>query len=141
MDLERVISIAKRFRSCESMTEVRELVWELNKALAPKFEVLELVSPRPGSVRAVWAKPGEALQRDQTLIVLEPGATSDQLVVPKGCTVDRVLVTPGQDVKAGQLLAVLKSPWDGQLAPDEPGAPKGTDEPPPRPPATTFESF
>ena len=141
MDVDRVIAIAKRFRSCESMGEVRELVFELNKALAPKFELLELTSPRPGRVKAVWSKPGEVLQRGQALIVLEPGAVSDQIVVPKDGTVDRVLVSPGDEVKAEQLLAKLKSPWDGDIAPDAPDAPKGTDEPPPRAASTTYENF
>lgn len=123
------------------MNEVRELVFELNKALAPRFELVEPLSPRAGVVKAVWAQPGEVLQAGQTLVVLEPGAASDQLVVPRSCTVDRVMVAPGQEVKANQLLAILKAPWSGEIDPDSAHAPKGTDEPPPRPGTVTFESF
>ncbi len=74
-------------------------------------------SPMPAQVRAVQVAEGDAVEKGQTLLLLEAMKMEIRVKAPSAGRVSRLLVTPGQPVEKEQLLAELKNP-DG----DEPVA-------------------
>lgn len=139
--LERAVAIARRFRNAESSGDIREIMVDFNRALAPAYEIVELKSPRDGVIKEFWLQPGESAEQGHAVLVLEPGASADHVTLSRGAILDHWLVREGQTVCAGDLVAVFKGGWNGDNDPDDPDAPPGTDEPPPSRPADSFESF
>ena len=61
-----------------------------------------------GKIVAVHVKPGDAVEKGQTLVVLEAMKMEFQLAAPMAGTVEAVSVGPGIQVKGRQLLVQLK---------------------------------
>jgi geranyl-CoA carboxylase alpha subunit len=57
-----------------------------------------------GKIVAVHVKPGDTVEKNQTLVVLEAMKMEFQLITPVGGTVESVSVEPGAQVKGRQLL-------------------------------------
>lgn len=64
----------------------------------------ELHAPMPGTILSVAVKPGEAVTRGQTLMVLEAMKMKNPLRAPRDAVVAELLVQPGQTVGYGHAL-------------------------------------
>lgn len=67
-----------------------------------------LLAPMPGTVVAVRVKDGEAINRGDSLLVLEAMKMQHQLTAPTSGIVSDLSVTIGQQVEAGSVLAVIE---------------------------------
>jgi len=65
-------------------------------------------APMPGKVIAVRVVPGQAVEANQPLVVLEAMKMEHTLEAPAAGTVAEVLVAPGDVVQGGQDLVILK---------------------------------
>ena len=68
----------------------------------------ELVAPMPGRVRRVHAAAGQAVERGAVLLALEAMKMEHTIRAPRDGVVERVLVTEGALVDAGQELVELR---------------------------------
>jgi len=64
-------------------------------------------APMPGKILAVRVKPGQAVRRGETLVILEAMKMEHEVVAPHDGTVREVLVETGQQVDAEAVLVVL----------------------------------
>ncbi|SHI06372.1 pyruvate carboxylase [Sporobacter termitidis DSM 10068] len=62
----------------------------------------------PGMVSKITVKPGDRVEENQVLAVIEAMKMETSVVARMAGTVDKVLVEAGSAVKAGELLAVIK---------------------------------
>lgn len=69
-----------------------------------KANAKECRSPVTGMVINVRVEPGQAVQANDVLIVLESMKMEMQITTPQAAQVKRVLVVPGSSVKVNQLL-------------------------------------
>ncbi len=67
----------------------------------------DLTAQMPGQVVAVLAETGEAVQRGQTLVVLEAMKMEIRVSAPADGVVTRLLVRPGDVVERGQRLVEI----------------------------------
>jgi propionyl-CoA carboxylase alpha chain len=74
-----------------------------------------LLAPMPGTVIAVHAESGSAVEGGQPLIVLEAMKMQHTITAPGAGVVD-VAVQVGQQVSAGDVLAVVTSSEEGAEA-------------------------
>ena len=63
-----------------------------------------VAAPMPGRVVAVPVSPGDAVERGQTVLVLEAMKMESAIAAPHAGTVSEVLVAPGQAVQQRQPL-------------------------------------
>jgi len=61
-------------------------------------------SPLPGKVLKVFAAPGKAFKRGDTLLVIEAMKMENEILAPRDCVVDEVHVEASQSVKTGEPL-------------------------------------
>jgi 3-methylcrotonyl-CoA carboxylase alpha subunit len=66
-----------------------------------------LVAPMPGRVVAVHVRPGDRVEPDAPLVVLEAMKMENEFRAATGGVVAEVGVSPGQAVNAGDLLVVV----------------------------------
>ena len=66
-----------------------------------------ILAPMPGKVVRVLGKPGDAVARRQPVVVIEAMKMENELRALRDGTVAEVLVSEGQSVEAGTLLAVI----------------------------------
>ncbi len=64
-------------------------------------------SPLPGKVLKVVATPGRPYKKGDTLVVIEAMKMENEIVAPRDCTVEEVLVEANQTVKTGDVLLKL----------------------------------
>ena len=64
-------------------------------------------SPLPGKVLKVVATPGGVYKKGDTLIVIEAMKMENEILAPRDCTVEEVLVEANQTVKTGDVLLKL----------------------------------
>ncbi|MCL2019440.1 MAG: pyruvate carboxylase [Oscillospiraceae bacterium] len=62
----------------------------------------------PGAVSKLYVKQGDKVEKNQPLLVIEAMKMETSIVATIDGVIDEILVRPGQLVKAGELLAVLK---------------------------------
>ena len=62
----------------------------------------------PGMVSKVSVKPGDAVEENQVVAVIEAMKMETSVVARKAGTVDQVLIQEGSSVKAGELLMTIK---------------------------------
>ena len=62
----------------------------------------------PGMISRVDVAPGDEVEANQTLAVVEAMKMETSIVAPKGGVIDQVLIKKGDNVKAGELLITLK---------------------------------
>ena len=68
-----------------------------------------LLAPMPGQVRAVNVSVGEAVEKGQTLLVLEAMKMEIRIQAPMGGVVGRLVVSEGQTVERDELLVEVDS--------------------------------
>src|SRR5687768_2742524 len=73
-------------------------------------------------------KPGETVQRDEPVVVLESEKASMELPAPASGTIGKVLKKQGETAKVGEVIAYLES--NGEASRPEPAATKATASPP-----------
>ena len=61
----------------------------------------------PGMISRVDVKPGDEVDENQVLAVIEAMKMETSIVAPKGGVIDQVLIKKGDNVKAGELLITL----------------------------------
>ncbi|MEM1208711.1 MAG: biotin/lipoyl-containing protein [Planctomycetota bacterium] len=64
----------------------------------------DVASPIAGNVLSVKVKPGDAVEMNDTLLVLEAMKMESNVASPRAGTVSEVLVSQGDAVTAGQVL-------------------------------------
>lgn len=69
---------------------------------------VEVVSPMPGKVFKLVAKPGEQVAEGQVVMILEAMKMENEIVAPQAGTVDAILVKEGDLVETDTVLATLK---------------------------------
>lgn len=74
------------------------------RAAAPEGE---LTAPMPGQVLKVFVGAGDAVQKNQTLIVLEAMKMQYEITAPRDGVVQRVHATEGEQVRGGIVLVSL----------------------------------
>jgi pyruvate carboxylase len=62
----------------------------------------------PGMVSKVSVKPGDSVEENQVIAIVEAMKMETSVVARLSGTVDKLLISPGQTVKAGELLAVIR---------------------------------
>ena len=62
----------------------------------------------PGMVSKVSVKPGDAVEENDVVAVIEAMKMETSVVARKAGTVDQVLIQEGSSVKAGELLMTIK---------------------------------
>ena len=62
----------------------------------------------PGMISRVDVQPGDEVDENQVLAVVEAMKMETSIVAPKGGVIDQVLIKKGDNVKAGELLITLK---------------------------------
>lgn len=61
-------------------------------------------SPLPGKVLKVFAAPGKAFRRGDTLMIIEAMKMENEILAPRDCVVAEVFVAVNQSVKTGEPL-------------------------------------
>jgi propionyl-CoA carboxylase alpha chain len=79
---------------------------------ADRVAVGSLLAPMPGSVVAVHAQVGDAVEEGQPLLVLEAMKMQHTITAPHAGTVTELDVAVGDQVNGGTVLAVVDSPAD-----------------------------
>ncbi len=80
------------------------------RAQADPANPLHVAAPMPGGVVAVSVKPGQHVQAGSPLVWLEAMKMETHILADRDGEVEQVLVNPGDQVLAKDLLVVLKSP-------------------------------
>jgi biotin carboxyl carrier protein len=78
------------------------------RAAAGAAEVVTVAAPMPGRVVAVPVEPGAAVERGQTVVVLEAMKMESAITAPHPGTVTGVLVAPGETVQQRQPLVRIE---------------------------------
>jgi len=73
------------------------------KPFAPKDPRL-MTAFIPGVIREVCVRPGDAVERGQSLLILEAMKMQNDLAAPRAAIVRAVHATPGDTVFKGQIL-------------------------------------
>ena len=68
----------------------------------------QIGAPIPGMISRVDVQPGDEVEENQVLAVVEAMKMETSIVAPKGGVIDQVLIKKGDNVKAGELLITLK---------------------------------
>ena len=66
-----------------------------------------VTAPMPGNILKVNVTPGQAVKEGDVLVVLEAMKMENEILAPKACTVQQVLVSKGSTVDTGATLVVL----------------------------------
>ena len=67
----------------------------------------ELLAPMPGKIVRVLAAEGAKLEAGQGVLVIEAMKMQNELRSPKSGTLEKLLITEGQAVNSGDVLAVV----------------------------------
>ncbi|MDI9472809.1 MAG: biotin/lipoyl-binding protein [Bacillota bacterium] len=65
-------------------------------------------SPMPGKIISVAVKEGEAVEKDQLLLILEAMKMENEIRSPSGGVVGEILVSAGDHVESGEALINLR---------------------------------
>jgi len=71
---------------------------------------LDIPAPMPGSILQVLVAPGDRVNRDQELFIIESMKMEIPLESPAAGTVRAVLVDSGQRIDEGQVLVRIETP-------------------------------
>ena len=69
---------------------------------------MEIKARIPGTIVAINVKPGDTVEENQVLAVIEAMKMETSVVGRMAGTVDQVLIKEGGSVKAGELLITIK---------------------------------
>jgi biotin carboxyl carrier protein len=67
----------------------------------------QVIAPMPGKVVRVLAAAGDVVEAREGLVVIEAMKMQNEVRSPKSGTVERMLVTEGQAVNSGDVLAIV----------------------------------
>jgi biotin carboxyl carrier protein len=67
----------------------------------------QVTAPMPGKIVRLLVQPGDAVEVKQGLLVVEAMKMQNEIRSPKTGTVERLMVTEGQTVNAGEILAII----------------------------------
>jgi len=76
--------------------------------LADESDDRQIGASIPGMISRVDVEPGDEVDENQVLAVVEAMKMETSIVAPKGGVIDQVLIKKGDNVKAGELLITLK---------------------------------
>ena len=76
--------------------------------LADPNDPNQIGSSIPGMVRKVNVKPGDTVEENQVLAIIEAMKMETSITAPKAGKITEVRVDPGQSVKAKELLFVIE---------------------------------
>ena len=76
--------------------------------MADPSDKSQVGSSIPGAVSKVNVKPGDTVEENQVIAIIEAMKMETSVVAKMKGTVDEVLIAPGQTVKAGELLVTIK---------------------------------
>jgi biotin carboxyl carrier protein len=93
----------------EFATSVRDpRQWRRHRGAAAEAEGRQQVlAPMPGKIIRVLVKAGDSIEMKQGLMVVEAMKMQNEIRSPKSGTVERLMVTEGQAVNTGQVLAII----------------------------------
>jgi len=82
--------------------------WRRNRSGAAEAEGRQQVlAPMPGKIVRVLVGAGDAVEAKQGLLVVEAMKMQNEIRSPKSGIVERLMVTEGQTVNAGEVLAII----------------------------------
>ena len=82
--------------------------WNRNRGAALEADGRQqLLAPMPGKVIRVLAKAGDAVEAGQGLLVVEAMKMQNEIRSPKTGVIERIVVSEGQTVNAGEVLGVI----------------------------------
>jgi biotin carboxyl carrier protein len=82
--------------------------WRRHRGAAAEAEGRQQVlAPMPGKIVRVLVKAGDSIEMKQGLVVVEAMKMQNEIRSPKSGTVERLLVTEGQAVNTGEVLAII----------------------------------
>jgi biotin carboxyl carrier protein len=82
--------------------------WKGHRAAGAEAEGRQQVTaPMPGKIVRVLAKTGDAVEVGQGLLVVEAMKMQNEIRSPKAGTLERITVTEGQTVNAGEIVAIV----------------------------------
>ncbi|HYT06260.1 MAG TPA: biotin/lipoyl-containing protein [Rugosimonospora sp.] len=67
----------------------------------------QVIAPMPGKVIRILVSPGEAVEADQGLVVVEAMKMQNEIRSPKAGTIERIFIREGQAVAAGEALVTI----------------------------------
>ncbi len=67
----------------------------------------KLSAPMPGTVLRIVCKDGETVKKGDTILVLEAMKMENDIQSPADCKIEKITVSEGQSVDAGDLLVQL----------------------------------
>lgn len=88
--------------------ELSEAVAGTSAAPREKSGPARLKAPMPGKIVRVLARPGDALEAGQGLVVMEAMKMENELKSPRAGKLSELKVNEGQTVESGQLIAVVE---------------------------------
>jgi biotin carboxyl carrier protein len=82
--------------------------WRRRRGAAAEAEGRQQVlAPMPGKIIRVLVKAGDSIGMKQGLVVVEAMKMQNEIRSPKSGVVERILVTEGQTVNTGEVLAII----------------------------------
>jgi biotin carboxyl carrier protein len=82
--------------------------WRRQRDAAAEAEGRQRVlAPMPGKIIRVLVKAGDSIEMKQGLVVVEAMKMQNEIRSPKSGTVERLMVTEGQAVNTGEVLAII----------------------------------
>jgi len=82
--------------------------WQRRRGAAAEAEGRQQVlAPMPGKIIRVLAKAGDSVEMKQGLVVVEAMKMQNEIRSPKSGVVERIMVTEGQTVNTGEVLAII----------------------------------
>jgi len=82
--------------------------WRRRRGAAAEAEGRQQVlAPMPGKIIRVLVKAGDSIEMKQGLVVVEAMKMQNEIRSPKSGVVERIMVTEGQAVNTGEVLAVI----------------------------------
>jgi biotin carboxyl carrier protein len=82
--------------------------WRRRRGAAAEAEGRQQVlAPMPGKIIRVLVKTGDSVEMKQGLVVVEAMKMQNEIRSPKSGVVERIMVTEGQTVNTGEVLAII----------------------------------
>jgi biotin carboxyl carrier protein len=82
--------------------------WRRHRGAAAEAEGRQQVlAPMPGKIIRVLVKAGDSVEMKQGLVVVEAMKMQNEIRSPRTGTVERLMVTEGQAVNTGEVLAII----------------------------------
>ena len=89
-------------KDMNAVSMVKEII------MADENDPGQVSSSLPGAVSSVLVEVGHEVEENQTVLMIEAMKMETNIVAPKAGIVEKICVQPGDTVKAGELLLVIK---------------------------------